>query len=411
MKRVISLFLTMALLLSLASCRSVTPVESQTISSFTADELARIAVTASGRDPEALERLDDSLDEDSLSAYFVNYYGLEEGTWTDHAVYRAGGAEAFEVAVLCLTDETAAQDALEGLTAYIHARQGDFTGYSPEQADIVSRSIAFSCKQYAALFICEQTEVAQDAFYACFNGATPTPAPSAAASTAPGSEPSTDPATSSGESDPGPASPLPASYPVTYPGRTPFTPPNEDDMTIYDTSAILTAWDSRDPSDLSTYDRTIYEKAASVLDSVVKPGMSDFDKEYALYLWVITHMEYDWAHQNPLVPVSRDSFTPYGGLVKGKGVCLGFSAVFQLLMDMAGVECITIVGAAYNSEEDHAWNMVRLDGKWYCVDATWDWTYYNELGFMVYFNVTSDVMASTDHQWDYNSVPEATAAN
>ena len=26
-----------------------------------------------------------------------------------------------------------------------------------------------------------------------------------------------------------------------------------------------------------------------------------------------------------------------------------------------------------------------------------------------YFNVTSDFLADTDHQWDYDSVPEATA--
>ena len=88
-------------------------------------------------------------------------------------------------------------------------------------------------------------------------------------------------------------------------------------------------------------------------------------------------------------------------------MCLGFASTFQLLMDMAGVECLTVVGAAFDSREDHAWNMVRLDGEWYCVDATWD-TGVPE-GYWSYFNVTSDYMAATDHQWDYASVPEATA--
>ena len=44
----------------------------------------------------------------------------------------------------------------------------------------------------------------------------------------------------------------------------------------------------------------------------------------------------------------------------------------QLLMDLAGVECITVVGASSGSTSDHAWNMVRLEGEWYCVDPTWD---------------------------------------
>ena len=76
-----------------------------------------------------------------------------------------------------------------------------------------------------------------------------------------------------------------------------------------------------------------------------------------------------------------------------------------------------MIGAA-RVTNDHAWNMVRLDGEWYCVDPTWD--LYADSGltaaesdwgpaFWDYFNVTSDWMARTDHQWDYASVPEATA--
>lgn len=103
------------------------------------------------------------------------------------------------------------------------------------------------------------------------------------------------------------------------------------------------------------------------------------------------------------------SFTPYGGLVNRKGICLGFASTYQLLMDMAGVECITVVGAAENSTEDHAWNQVRLDGEWYCVDPTWDYGYYPVLERLFFFNRTSDFFAGNvpQHQWDYDSVPEA----
>ena len=93
-------------------------------------------------------------------------------------------------------------------------------------------------------------------------------------------------------------------------------------------------------------------------------------------------------------------------------VCLGYATTFQLLMDMAGVECITVVGASSSSQEDHGWNMVRLNGNWYCVDVTWD-ANRREYGYSRgresdwnYFNVTSDYMAG-EHQWDYANVPEA----
>lgn len=77
-----------------------------------------------------------------------------------------------------------------------------------------------------------------------------------------------------------------------------------------------------------------------------------------------------------------------------------------------------MVGASSGSTSDHAWNMVRLEGEWYCVDPTWNdpvggehvsphqWDQIHH----TYFNVTSDYMRWTDHQWDYANVPE-TAAN
>ena len=100
----------------------------------------------------------------------------------------------------------------------------------------------------------------------------------------------------------------------------------------------------------------------------------------------------------------------------GYGNCLGYSTTFQLLMDLCDVECITVVGAAFDSMEDHAWNMVRLDGEWYCVDVTWDDPTMgngntNSVVRHRYFNVTSQHMRDTDHQWDYLYVPEATATH
>ena len=76
-------------------------------------------------------------------------------------------------------------------------------------------------------------------------------------------------------------------------------------------------------------------------------------------------------------------------------------------MDMAGVECMTVTGASNLMMNNHAWNMVKLNGEWYCADPTWD--NRHGPGHFTYFNVTSQHMADTDHQWDYDNTPEATA--
>ena len=122
-------------------------------------------------------------------------------------------------------------------------------------------------------------------------------------------------------------------------------------------------------------------------------------------------MTYDQDHYDALAKLDPASSTPYGPLVNGKGICIGFATAFQLLMDMAGVECITVVGADDSNRGDHAWNMVRLYGNWYCVDVGWD-SNIREEGVSdgwswQFFNVTSDYMAASNHQWDYANTPEA----
>ena len=200
--------------------------------------------------------------------------------------------------------------------------------------------------------------------------------------------------------------------PVEYPGRVSFVQPNIDDMSLYHTAAIRSAWAQGDPDGLSAYDRAIYDNARRILDEVLREDMSALEKEEAVYEWIVRHVNYDYTHQDVMVPTPRESFTPYGALVSHRAVCLGFATAFQLLMDLAGVECITVVGAAHASTEDHAWNMVRLDGRWYCLDVTWD-ANLREMGSSSggrggwnYFNVSSSYMARTDHQWDYSRVPE-----
>lgn len=149
-------------------------------------------------------------------------------------------------------------------------------------------------------------------------------------------------------------------------------------------------------------------------------AMTDLEMETAAYGWLVDNVNYDWTLQDALAETDRRSYGPYGGLVNRAAVCLGYAASFQLLMDMSGVECITVVGACFNSTGDHAWNMVKLNGEWYCVDVTWDDPVFSGNPVFYpsqwlterhhkYFNVTSDYMRETDHQWDYDNTPEATA--
>ncbi len=324
--------------------------------------------------------------DEEMDALLSDFYGLEGLDWYDAAIVRMEGVRAFELAVLSVPEEE--QDAVvKAFQEHLLDRQGAFTGYEPEQAALAKDGKVITCGREVALLICENVPDAQSAFERCYGDGI------------------------FAEGVPDFLRPEPEKRPD---GRYVYTDPQTDDMTLFDNSDILAAWESGDDSGLSKEDKAVLKAAEAVFAERIAPGMTDYDKEYALYVWLTGNVSYDQSHYEKK-GAPRTSYEPYGPLVEGKGVCLGYATAFQLLMDMADIECITVTGAAFMSRENHAWNMVKLNGEWYCVDPTWDmdlWIAAQDGEPFVqyrYFNVTSDYMAGTDHQWDYDSVPEATA--
>ncbi len=65
--------------------------------------------------------------------------------------------------------------------------------------------------------------------------------------------------------------------------------------------------------------------------------------------------------------------TSYGALVKGESLCEGYARGLKSVLDSLGVESVLVQG--YYKDTDgsknlHMWNYVKLDGKWYAIDAT-----------------------------------------
>ena len=380
MKKYLSLLLVLVLLLS--GCgkkdKGATGQDAETIAKVMLDSLA---------EHQEADDLTWYLEPGDVDSYITDYYKLEDLNWLDGAIVRMEGSRAFELAVLFL-DEWDVEGAVGALQEYLLDRKASFTGYFPDQAALIDSALVLSKKQCAALIICEDPDAAQTAFESCFDdGANAVGIPAILGTDEEGLRPD---------------------------GRLIYKDPGKDDMTLFDNSAILAAWKNGDSSSLSREDKQVLDAAERVFEECVTSEMSDYDKELALYTWLTGNVSYDQAHYEKK-GAPRASYEPYGPLVKGKGVCLGYATAFQLLMDMADIECITVTGAAFMSRENHAWNMVRLNGEWYCVDPTWDmdlWISAQDGEASVqyrYFNVTSQYMADTDHQWDYDSVPEATA--
>lgn len=313
--------------------------------------------------------------------------------------------DTFQVAVLYMEDERAAASLKAEFQLFLWGQEYQYLHEGLlEQAEQMSNGLIIQLGRYVALFVCQNPQAMKDELEAALRDLAPEGEPSVGPSTPPG----TPEKPIFVELD----RPMPEGAPdPVHPGRIKYVQPNEEDMTVYDISDILAAWERGDPAGLSDDSRAIYDAAQGILKEVLHEGMSDFETEAALYDWVVQNIDYGWNRTDVLDQAPREAYTPYGGLVERKATCLGYATSFQLLMEMAGMECVTVVGASHSSTMDHAWNMVRLNGAWYCADATWE-VAYRTSGQMNgcewrYFNVTSNYMAQTNHQWDYANVPEA----
>ena len=363
---------------------------------------------------------------DGFAEMVESVYGISAGQWVDGFVVDDLTGKAFELVVLRMTDQDTAETGMELLGEYwdrlkdAHSEWQDGVRYISEENSAfyneLSNAQLVSSGEFLAFLVCRDAENVHNVFRNGIHAilrterepsGTTNPEEPPLIKIAEGvfvteamwSEPK-------GEADPD------------HPGRIKYVPTGNALMEIYDTSAVAAAWTSGDPSGLSAYDRAIYDNAREVLDGVLRGGMSDFEKEMEIYAWVLQNVDYYASHMDVLAEDERDAYTPYGGLVNREAVCLGYASTFQLLTELAGLESITVAGVG-DVTEDHGWAMVRLNGEWYCVDPTWDWSSYaysEVYGYAVtegwaweYFNVTSDYMARTHHQWDYDAVPEATA--
>ena len=112
-----------------------------------------------------------------------------------------------------------------------------------------------------------------------------------------------------------------------------------------------------DPQQLAWVDTQVDE----ICDSLQLTDVDDYMKIKRIYQYMGTHFTYD----NTLT-----KYTDYDGLTTGQMVCQGYALLTYKLLWHAGVPARIVVGTSQG--EQHGWNIVKLNGKWYNLDTTWD---------------------------------------
>ncbi|OWT47515.1 S-layer homology domain-containing protein, partial [Bacillus sp. K2I17] len=112
-----------------------------------------------------------------------------------------------------------------------------------------------------------------------------------------------------------------------------------------------------------TKDQTEYvmKQAKAIVSSITQVGMNDHEKVKAIHDYVVKHVSYD---------TSYTAYTAYEALANRSAVCQGYALLTYQLLKEAGIENHFVVGTG--DGQPHAWNLVKIENKWYHLDTTFD---------------------------------------
>lgn len=150
-----------------------------------------------------------------------------------------------------------------------------------------------------------------------------------------------------------------------------------------------------------------HQKAlSSRIAKLVRPAqsLSLLEKEQYIHDFICQNVHYDKLKKS----YSHEIIGPLG---QGVGVCEGIAKTVKILCDQLGIWCVIAISEA-NPEKGikyrHAWNIIKLDGDYFHLDATFD----NSLGQdgvirYDYFNL-DDSRLFRDHEPVIDPVPACT---
>ena len=143
------------------------------------------------------------------------------------------------------------------------------------------------------------------------------------------------------------------------------------------------------PTPFEAMDRHALAAPASVAGTPARlaayltgPAANPWEKTRAIFRWITQFIEYDaeslWAGR----VASSD---PEVVLTTRRAVCAGYARLFVRLCEEAGIEAEYVTGQSreyspevserlsrlFGRQIGHAWNAVKLGGRWHLLDATW----------------------------------------
>lgn len=135
----------------------------------------------------------------------------------------------------------------------------------------------------------------------------------------------------------------------------------------------------------------------------IKPTMSDYEKIKAAHDFICKKVTYAYHDE---FPGCKDLSSLYCTMIEEHGVCHDYAMTFGYLTAKMGFETYYVHGYGSATLDDHAWNIIKLDGNYYHVDCTWDDPTWSSTTRYNYFLKSDNTLRSLrDYKWDTDVLP------
>lgn len=119
--------------------------------------------------------------------------------------------------------------------------------------------------------------------------------------------------------------------------------------------------------EIDSYREATMEYAVAVHDQlweegVITSNMAEYDKARAYFTWICENCDYDFSGAGVDSSMSHSGYRVFA---EGLAVCDGYTAAYNLLLKLEGIDCTTW------STDGHIWTVAELDGTACHIDTTW----------------------------------------
>ncbi len=100
---------------------------------------------------------------------------------------------------------------------------------------------------------------------------------------------------------------------------------------------------------------------------LIEYAETDLEKALLIHDKIINEVDYNYNFDG-------SCYNILGVVAKEGPVCESYSETYFMLLNFYDIPCYLVTGVAYvnNRSENHAWNLIQIDGLWYGVDLTWN---------------------------------------